>query len=462
MRVLASFEMGVSEGTGFTKFTKLSGWGGNQFAECVLVEPESEAQISRSLDRRGTVARGLGRSYGDAACNGGGQVLGTTRFDRCLAFDDLTGVLSCEAGISLATIIRIFAARGWFPAISPGTKFVTVGGCIANDVHGKSHHAHGSFSACVERMTILLASGEIVSASRDENPELFWGTFGGMGLLGVVLTATLRLRKIETTYFKQRAIFVNDLESMVSAFAEQDRTFPYSVATLDILARGARLGRGVLVVGDHAKRADLPRGLASDPLRVSGPPKLRVPFNLPEFSLNPLSIRVLNSIILRTQARTSAFGHYDGFIYPLDVLANWNRAYGRRGFTQYQFVIPLSDGIKNMRAILSTLLSMGQLPFLNVLKRMGPASSGLLAFPREGYTFAIDFPIRQSTAPLLKRLDAMVIDAGGRVYLGKDSFLDRATFRAMYPNLDHWLEIKAKYDPHAVFSSDLGRRVGLV
>jgi decaprenylphospho-beta-D-ribofuranose 2-oxidase len=215
-------------------------------------------------------------------------------------------------------------------------------------------------------------------------------------------------------------------------------------------------------VGNHANLDELPPRLAVDPLRVSGGPKMSVPFDLPEVTLNPLSLRVLNAIVLGVQRRAPAFGHYDGFVYPLDALANWNRGYGRRGFTQYQFVIPFDDGLPRMRAILGAILSSGELPFLNVLKRFGKESGGLLSFPREGYTFAIDFPVRRNTAALLRRLDAMVLEAGGRVYLGKDSFLDAPTFRAMYANLDRWLETKAKYDPKGVFTSDLGRRVGLV
>ena len=442
--------------------TRLSGWGANLHADCVLREPENEPQIAASIDRAGTIARGLGRSYGDAALNAGGRVLGMTKFDRYLAFDEGAGTLTCESGVSLERVIRDFAPRGWFPMVTPGTKFVTVGGCIANDVHGKAHHAQGCFSSCVDVLTVLLASGEIVVASRTENPDLFWATFGGMGLLGVVLTATIRLRKIETTYFRQKAIRANDLESMLSALEEHDHTFPYSVATLDIFATGARLGRGVLVVGDHASRDDLPAHLATNPLHVSGVPKLTVPFKLPELTLNRVSIRLVNAVIQRIQARALAVSHFDGFVYPLDRLAHWNRGYGRRGFTQYQFVIPFADGLPRMREIMTAILSAGELPFLNVLKRLGKESGGVLSFPREGYTFAIDFPIRQNTLALLKRLDAMVLDAGGRVYLGKDSYLDAATFRAMYPDLDRWLEAKAKYDPQGVFTSDLGQRVGLV
>jgi decaprenylphospho-beta-D-ribofuranose 2-oxidase len=442
--------------------TRLSGWGANVRADCLLTEPETPAEVAASFDRAGTIARGLGRSYGDAALNAGAQVLGMSKLDRYLEFDASTGSLTCEAGVSLARIIADFAPRGWFPMITPGTKFVTVGGCIANDVHGKAHHAQGTFVSCVDKMTVLLANGEVVPASRSENADLFWASFGGMGLLGIVLTATLRLRNIETSYFRQKSIRVNDLEAMLAALEEHDRTFPYSVATLDVLATGARLGRGVLAVGDHASRAELPARLASRALSVSGPPTLAVPFELPELTLNPLSIRIVNAIIQHIQASAAPFAHYERFFYPLDLLAHWNRGYGRRGFTQYQFVIPFADGLRSMREILGTILSGGELPVLNVLKRFGRASGGTLSFPREGYTFAIDFPIRQRTTALLRRLDAMVLEAGGRIYLGKDSYVDPQTFAAMYPELERWLQIKAKYDPRNVFTSDLGRRVGLV
>lgn len=442
--------------------TQLSGWGANLRVDCRFSEPETPQQVRAWLDRSGTIARGLGRSYGDAAVNSGGQVLGMTRVNSYLAFDDETGILTCEAGVSLEQIIRQFAPRGWFPMITPGTKFVTVGGCIANDVHGKAHHVQGSFSSCVESMTILLANGETVVASRSQNPELFWATFGGMGLLGVVLTATLRLRRIETTYFRQRSIRVKDLDAMLAVLAEQDRVFPYSVATIDVFAKGARLGRGVVTVGDHAALAELPPKLRAEPLRGIPASRLSVPFELPELTLSPLTMRLVNTVILDVLlSRSRPFGHFENFFYPLDMLAHWNRGYGRRGFTQYQFVIPFSDGARRMRAILETIFSAGELPFLNVLKRMGAASPSPLSFPFEGYTLAIDFPIRQNTKALLKRLDAMVLDAGGRVYLGKDSFLDAATFHAMYPAAKRWLEIKAKYDPDAVFTSDLARRVGL-
>jgi decaprenylphospho-beta-D-ribofuranose 2-oxidase len=441
--------------------TRLSGWGAHLRADCVLVQPETPSDVVRRLDRTGTIARGLGRSYGDPALNAGGVVIGMSRLDRYLSFDEQTGVLCCEAGVSLAQIIRDFAPRGFFPMITPGTKHVTIGGCIANDVHGKAHHVQGSFGECVDSMRVLLANGEVVTASRTQHEDLFWASLGGMGLLGIVLDATLRLRRIETTYFRQKAVKADSLEAMLEALEENDRTFPYSVATVDPLATGARLGSGILTVGDHALLSELPPKLARDPLRVSGPSKLNLPFELPDFTLNPLSIRIVNAYIKHTLATKPPFDHYDAFFYPLDSFEHWNRAYGRQGFTQYQFVVPFEDGLRHMREILSAIVSSGQLPFLNVLKRFGPAGQGVLSFPRAGYTFAIDFPVRKNIAELIRRLDAMVLAAGGRIYLGKDAYVDAATFRAMYPNVTEWLRAKQKYDPDGMFVSDLARRVGL-
>jgi decaprenylphospho-beta-D-ribofuranose 2-oxidase len=228
------------------------------------------------------------------------------------------------------------------------------------------------------------------------------------------------------------------------------------------MATGARLGRGTLTVGDHATLSELTPRMAAAPLRVSGPPRIAVPFELPEFTLNPLSIRVVNAVIQRMLAAPPPVGHYEGFFYPLDKIAHWNRGCSRRGFTQYQFVIPFADGARRMREILGAIVSAGELPFLNVLERLGPAGEGPLSFPRAGYTLAIDFPIRAGTVALLRRLDAMVLDAGGRIYLGKDSYVEAPMFATMYPELERWLAVKEQYDPRGVFTSDLGRRVGLV
>lgn len=421
--------------------------------------PETVPEAARALDAAGTIARGLGRSYGDAAVNADRAVVLTTRLDRLLSFDAATGVVVCEAGVSLAQLIERFGPQGFFPAITPGTKLVTVGGCIANDVHGKAHHAQGSFVSCVQAMRVMLADGRIVTASRTENADLFWATFGGMGLLGLVVEATLQLRRIETTYFRQKAIVARDLAEMLAVLEENDAQFPYSVATLDVVARGKTMGRGVLTVGDHARVDELPRRLARQPLRLSGAGLVTVPFELPELTLNRLTVVAVNEVILAVLRNGADIAHYEKFFYPLDAIREWNRGYGRRGFIQYQFVIPFADGERVMRDLLDTILSSDQVPMLNILKRMGPSNAAPLSFPMPGYTFAIDLPVRQGLEELARRLDEKVADAGGRLYLGKDALLGPALFRKMYPRIDEWLAVKAKWDPAGVFSSDLGRRL---
>lgn len=439
---------------------ELAGWGNYPRALCKVARPENLREVPGCVDPHGTLARGLGRSYGDAALNRGGQVVDFTRLTRILSFNERTGVLTCEAGVSLADIISTFAPRGWFPLITPGTKLVTVGGCIANDVHGKAHHKDGCFSACVESFTILLAGGTVATASREENPDLFWANFGGMGLLGIILTATLRLRRIETTYFRQHAIKARNLDELMDAIDDTNERYPYAVAWVDSLARGSSLGRGVLTVGDHASRRDLPARARLKPLAVSPPARLSVPTYLPSFALNSVTLRALNVVLDQVQSRGAPIAHYEKFFYPLDAIGNWNRGYGKRGFTQYQFVVPLSDGRRHVRKLLEAIAGSSFLPFLNVLKRFGP-EEGILSFPFEGYTFAIDFPIAPGLREFLQRLDRMVFEAGGRIYLGKDAFVERDMFRAMYPRYTEWLEIKSRYDPNNVFRSDLGRRVGL-
>ncbi len=425
--------------------------------------PETAVDVLKALEPQGTIARGLGRSYGDAALNSGRTVIDCSRMNRYLAFDPERRTLTCEAGLSLAQLITDFAPRGFFPMVTPGTKRVTIGGCIANDVHGKGHHVDGAFVRGVVDFTIQLADGRVLLASREHNADLFWANFGGMGLLGIILTATLRLRPIETTWFKQRPVCVNNLNAMLDALHAHDHTHPYSVAWIDPRATGKHLGRGILTVGERAKRADLPEPLRNDALCIAPPPKLKIPFDLPSFSLNALTAPPLNSLISYVQRNGAPFAHYEKFFFPLDVIDEWNRGYGRRGFTQYQFVVPLEKGRKTIRELLERIIRSRWLPFLNVLKKFGPDEpQGVLSFPLEGYTFAIDFPIRDGIGHFLHELDQLVLDAGGRVYLGKDAFLRRETFEAMYrEKLVLWRAIKAKYDPENQFSSDLGRRLGL-
>jgi decaprenylphospho-beta-D-ribofuranose 2-oxidase len=441
--------------------TMLQGWGAQRRVDCDERTPETPGDVKRALEKNGTIARGLGRSYGDQALNEHRRVVTMTKLDRYLSFDEATGVLRCEAGVSLAQLITDFGPRGFFPAITPGTKFVTVGGCIANDVHGKAHHAQGTFVTCVESMQLLVADGRVVTASRKENADLFWATFGGLGLTGVVLEATLKLRKIETTYFRQKSLPARDLTHMLELLAEYDAQFPYSVATLNSTATGSSLGQGVLTVGDHATRDELPSKLQKNPLKLTGELAITVPFEMPEFTLNPLTIRALNGVITTMLKSKGAFEHYEGFFYPLDMIHEWYRGYGKRGFIQYQFVIPFEDGEKNIRELMTLMYESGQLPFLNILKRMGASNDAPLSFPMTGLTFAIDFPVRAGLVELTRQLDERVADMGGRVYLGKDSYLEAPMLRRMFTRVADFERVKTKWDPNGLFTSDIGRRLEL-
>ena len=438
----------------------MAGWGNYPVAESFTLNPRSVEDALDDLNKGKVIARGLGRSYGDQSINEDKYVAVCTKLNHFLNWDENEGILECEAGVSLEEIITVFGPKGWMPMICPGTKFVTIGGAIANDIHGKAHHIDGSFVNCVLSFTILLADGSIVDASRTENADLFWANFGGLGLLGVILKARVRLRKIESTYFKQKSIVIKGLDHMLEALEQYDHEYNYSVAWIDALAKGSRLGSGVLSLGNAAKLEELPVRLRSRPLQTHKAGKLAVPFFLPSFALNGLSVRLLNRVIAFVQNSPKEFVHYEKFFFPLDAINDWNKGYGRRGFIQYQFVIPEENGKKNLTEILEMISRSHCTPFLNVFKRMGEGQ-GILSFPFKGYTLAIDFPVSKELLSFTPKLDAKVLSAGGRVYLGKDALLQETTFKAMYPQHEEWLAIKRKHDPGNLFSSNISRRLGL-
>ncbi|UII25682.1 FAD-binding oxidoreductase [Fulvivirga maritima] len=439
----------------------LSGWGNIPKSHCNVAYPSQEDDIIDYAAKESLLARGKGRSYADQATNSDHTVLKMEKMNHFLSFDQDKGFLTCEAGATLDEIIQVFASRGWFPLINPGTKFVTLGGAIANDIHGKAHHVDGSFVNSVEYFTILLSDGRVLRASRTENEDLFWANFGGLGLLGVILTVCIKLRKIETTYFVQKSIVAHNLDEMLAAIDSADEQYNYSVAWIDSLATGKNFGKGVLIVGNEAKVEDLPAKLQKNPLKTGGISKLTVPFYLPSFTLNKLTVSMLNKVLYIKQKGGTGVAHYDSFFFPLDMINEWNRGYGKKGFIQYQFVVPEAGGKESIRLILDAITKSGCVPFLNVLKKFGEGQGAPLSFPMKGYTFAIDFPVTDRLREFTKKLDKMVLDAGGRLYLGKDAYLDEATFKAMYPQYKEWLEVKRKYDPKGLYSSDLARRIGL-
>jgi FAD/FMN-containing dehydrogenase len=434
--------------------------------ECDVYRPERAADLAAVISgapQAGVLARGLGRSYGDAALNRGGAVVLQERLNRLLAFDADTGVLECEAGVSLAEILEIFLPRGYFFPVTPGTKFITIGGAIAADVHGKNHHRDGSMSAFVLDFRLLTATGDIVRCSQEENPDLFWATMGGMGLTGIVLDARIRLRRVETAYLDVDYEKVGDLDRALERFRDSDAGYAYTVAWIDQLARGRSLGRSVLMRANPAPREGLAPELRQSPLRVPRGRRLSVPFMLPNWTLNSLSMGLFNMAYYRTRRNGRAVTGYDDYFCPLDWIRSWNRIYGSRGVLQYQCVIPPEGSHQGLTRILEALSGARRPSFLAVLKSFGPESRGLLSFPRPGHTLSLDFP---HTGPdlleVLRRLDRIVLEHGGRIYLAKDACLDPEIFAQMYPGLDRFRSIKAEVDPGCRFTSSLARRLRIV
>jgi len=442
-----------------TLTTCISGWGRYPVQTCELERPERYADLSPSAAP--LIARGQGRSYGDAALNEGGRVLLTERINRLLDFDAERGILRAEAGATLAEILAVIVPKGWFLPVTPGTKFVSLGGCVAADVHGKNHHHVGSFGDHVVALELILADGSHVTCSPSEKPELFWATVGGMGLTGIIGEVTLKLAPVQSAYMMVRHHAADNLEQLFQLLEDPDSDDRYTVAWIDCLASGQHLGRGVAMCGHHAALDELPPDFGNA-LAAKTARSRTVPFDFPAWVLNPLSIAAFNALYYRREgAKQQPFiSSHDAFFYPLDALDNWNRMYGKRGFVQYQCVIPELTAFEGIRELLQELSASGRPSFLAVLKRFGAQGRGLLSFPMAGYTLALDLPIRDAGLfALLEKLDKIVLQHGGRVYLAKDARLSAESFRAMYPRYDEWLKIKHAVDPQNVFSSSLSRRL---
>jgi FAD/FMN-containing dehydrogenase len=440
-----------------TLITELSGWGRYPVQTCELERPERYADL-RS-DASSLIARGQGRSYGDAALNENGRVLLTERVNRLLEFDVENGVLRAEAGATLADILEVIVGKDWFLPVTPGTKFVSLGGCVAADVHGKNHHHEGSFGDHVVSIELILDDGSRMKCSASENVELFWATVGGMGLTGIIGEVTLRLIPIPTPYMMVQNYRADNLEQLFRLLQNPSSDDRYTVAWIDSMASGRHLGRGIAMCGHHAAAEELPVDFKNP---AESERSSAIPFDFPKFALNSLSIAAFNALYYRREgAKQQPFlSSYDAFFYPLDAIGDWNRLYGKRGFVQYQCVIPNATAFEGIRKLLEELLDSGRPSFLAVLKRLGAQGRGMLSFPMAGYTLALDLPIRdEGLFALLDKLDKIVLQHGGRVYLAKDARLAADSFRAMYPRYDEWLKIKHAVDPQNVFSSSMARRL---
>jgi FAD/FMN-containing dehydrogenase len=439
---------------------ELSGFGRYPKAKCRVSKPSSISEIKNSIGETSIIPRGLGRSYGDASLNDKGFVAETLLMNRFLAFDEETGIIRCEAGVTYKDLLDTFVLRGWFPPVTPGTKYVTVGGAIASDVHGKNHHVDGSISNFVKSIKVLTASGDIIECLREKNSDLFWATIGGMGLTGFITEAEIQLRKIDSPYLFNKAIKLHNIDALFEQF-ESDEDYTYSVSWIDIVASGKKYGRNVLLHGNHAKYDELPPALKEKSKKKYVEKKVNVPFEIPFTTLNKFTITTFNSMYYMSSRNKEDFQHYDKYFYPLDSILNWNHIYSKSGLVQYQLNVPEDRGKEAIDKVLKKVVAYGGGSFLAVLKKMG-SQDGILSFPFKGYTLSMDFPVKKGLIEMCKSLDEIVIDYGGRTYLTKDSLLDEATFKKMYSGLwEKWMDIKVKYDPKNKFSSNLGRRVGL-
>ncbi len=410
---------------------RLTNWGGFPYKNCEVFIPENyESVVHLVRQHKGTIARGNGRCYGDASL--APVVIQSDRLNQVLSFDSQTGIIQCQSGVLLSDILELIVPQGFFLPVSPGTKFITVGGAFASDIHGKNHHKEGVFSDHVLSITLVNANGEMIAVEQGE--DLFCQTAGGMGATGFILELTIRLKKIETSFIKQSSIRARNLQEIFHLFEKyQDAT--YSVAWIDCLAKGSEIGKSVLLIGEHALSNEVKE---KNTLQVHHQPKWRVPFFFPSWFLNPIFIRIFNKLYY---ARPSAnkkdqFVHYDSFFYPLDAVHHWNKIYGRRGFVQYQFVVPMNVSYEVIQQVLTILAEHEMGSFLAVLKLFGDAHQHrYLHFPMKGYTLALDIPITKKLWRVLDQLDDIVTNAGGKIYLTKDARLKKNHFEQQYLQL---------------------------
>jgi decaprenylphospho-beta-D-ribofuranose 2-oxidase len=444
----------------------LTGWGRTAPTASDVLHPSADDEVAaavQSAGRRGIVARGLGRAYGDGAQNAGGWIVDGPARSGLLDLDLHTGVVRVLAGTSLDSLMRWLVPLGWFVPVTPGTRMVTVGGAIAADVHGKNHHVRGSWCNHVLSMRIVDGIGEIRDVNPVDDPDIFWATAGGMGLTGVVVDATIQMTAIDSSLVSVDTDRSTDLDDVMAMMVEGDARYEYSVAWIDLSARGRRMGRSVLERGRVATAAEALEDGLGDPHEYGTHMFPSPPDVFPNGLLNPLTVRAFNEVWYRKAPfrRRDELRGIEAFFHPLDMVADWNRVYGRRGFLQWQFAVP-DDATELVRLAVDRISAARIGSVVNVLKRFGPGNRGPLSFPIQGWTLSVDIPVQAGLERLLDELDEEVVAAGGRIYLAKDSRLRAELLPAMYPRLEEWREVRDKLDPEGVFRSDLGRRLGLV
>ena len=434
----------------------LSGWGRYPAIQCNTRDIQDPNSVLKVFEETTSlIARGNGRAYGDAALNSEMTVL-MAQCNRVIFFDEAHGVIECEAGLLLADLLDLVVPCGWFPYVVPGTKYVTIGGLIAADVHGKNHHVDSSFGRYVESLRLALPNATIINCSFDENSEIFLATLGGMGLTGVILSARFKLRKISTPFIEQSVIRAPTLDATLDLI-ESNPSAMYSVAWIDCLARGRHMGRGLLMLGEHFE-AEQRSGVLDDLKRLGRSKGFAVPIDLPFSLLNSTNIRLFNELYFRFPRSEHRILSYDRFFFPLDRVRNWNRIYGRRGFVQYQCAVAGSDTKTIIKRMLDCIVDCGS--FLSVIKKLG-AGNRFLSFPMKGYTVSFDFPANSATMSSLARLDAILVEHSGRIYLAKDARTPRVIVERGYPEINAFRNLRQKIDPKRKLRSALSERLGL-
>lgn len=428
----------------------ISGWGNFPIVNATKYEHWCVNQIQNLIKQtKELIPSGLLRSYGDCALNT--FILTSTSLNKILEFNPEQKRITCESGISFKDLINFLGNYNLTLPVTPGTKFITIGGAIASDIHGKNHHLQGTFGSWIESLRIIDANGDIHNCSNTENPELFAATIGGMGLTGFILDATIKLVDLNSALIDQKTIKARDLAHLFELF-EEHKNEPFSVSWIDTNSSIRKIGRGVLFIGKTIE--------TNIKLKLIEP-KISLPFYFPNFTLNKITISLLNNAYYFANKDGNKIVHFDKFFYPLDAIRNWNRGYGRNGFFQYQFVVPKDLSYKTIKKVLSKMEEIGIGSFLTVLKLMGPQNNFLLSFPMEGYTLAMDFPLTRKSRELADELDKIILDSNGRIYLTKDSRMNKDIFWQTYPNLHKFLEIKSKYDPNNRFQSLQSKRLGI-
>lgn len=464
-----------------TTTQRLTGWGRTAATTSQVLSTPDIDTIARAVAavaghnadspshlRRGILARGLGRSYGDIAQNAGGIVVDMTPLNTIHSIDPASATVDVDAGVSLDQLMRAALPYGLWVPVLPGTRQVTIGGAIGADVHGKNHHSAGSFGKHVASMELLVADGRVLHLTPDGTPDdpdasLFWATVGGVGLTGIILRATLAMTRTETAYFIADGIMTQSLDETIAVHSDgSEANYDYSSAWFDAISAPPKLGRAALSRGNLARLDQLPPKLAADPLGFHAKPLFELPDVFPNGLANKLSFTALGTLwYAKSGTYTNKVQSLTGFYHPLDLFGEWNRAYGSRGFLQYQFVVPPA-AVAEFKRIIADIQKSGHYSFLNVFKLFGEGNRAPLSYPMPGWNVCVDFPIKAGLEEFLKGLDARVLEFGGRLYTAKDSRATAETFHAMYPAIDSWIATRRRIDPHQVFASDLARRLELL